>query len=83
MSVNTGFIFGGTAGARRSTVVRIRPKGTERNISGIFVIATVGTAQRTMEKLVFAVFLPRPPQQLWTPIATVRWSKWAKETLCS
>ena len=42
-------------GARRFIVVRISPKGMERNISGSSVIATVGTAQRTTEKLIFAV----------------------------
>ena len=47
MSVNAGFIVGGTTGARSTTVVGIPPKGMERNIAGIVVITTVGTAQRT------------------------------------
>ena len=55
MSVNTVFIVRGTAGGRRSTVVRIPPKVTENNIAGIVVIAIVVAAQRTTEKLVFVV----------------------------
>ena len=43
------------AGAWRSTVVGIPTKGTDRNISGSVVIATVGAAQRTTKKLVLAV----------------------------
>ena len=42
-------------GARRSTFVRIPPKGMERNIAGIVVIATFGGAYRMKEKLVLAV----------------------------
>ena len=56
MLVNPVFIVGGTEGARRSIIVGIPPKGTERNIAGIFGITTVGSAQNMMEKLIFAVF---------------------------
>ena len=59
MSVNAVFIVGVTAGDRRSTVVGIPPKGTERKTTEIFVIATVGAAQRTTDKLVSSVYLHR------------------------
>ena len=54
------FIFGGTAGFRRTTVVRIPPKGTEGKISIIFIISTVKAVKRTTEKLFFEV----PPHRL-------------------
>ena len=68
---------------RRSTIVGIPTKRTERKIAGSFVIAAVRAAQRKTEKLVFAVPPPQPPQQLWSPIYTVGSDEWTKETLCS
>ena len=43
------------AGVRRTTVVVILLEGTEGNISGVFIISTIGATDRTMEKLLFAV----------------------------
>ena len=49
------FIFGGTAGVRRTTVIGIPLKRMEGNIYVIFIITTLGAAKRTTEKLFFAV----------------------------
>ena len=49
------FIFGGTAGVRRTTVIGIPLNQMEGNIYVIFIITTLGAAKRTTEKLFFTV----------------------------